>query len=96
MRLVSWMNGLDHYRPILSRLSMARPLEYRSVTCGISVDKRGVPDAVAGSLELGSAMFAVYFDQCFSRTPISDRCYQAMHATCSPARGASVRVPFNT
>lgn len=53
------MNGLDHYLPILSQLSMARPLEYRSVTCGISVDKRGVPDAVVGSLELGSAMFAV-------------------------------------
>jgi hypothetical protein len=61
---VSWMNGLDRYRPILSQLSMARPLEYKSVTCGISVDKRGIPDAVAGSLKLCSAIL-VYFDQCY-------------------------------
>jgi hypothetical protein len=63
MRLVSWMHGLDRYRSILSQLSMARPLEYKSVPYGICVDRRGIPDAVTGSLEPGSAISTVYFDR---------------------------------
>jgi hypothetical protein len=63
MRLVSWMYGLDHSRSTLSQLSMARPLEYKLVLYGISVDRRGIPDAVVGSLEPGSAISAVSFER---------------------------------